>query len=228
MKALYLPEMTFSKNQVVEVKDEDHHHLVTVQRLNKNEKILLLNGSGVGFYGDVLEITKKVLRLEIIEEKISETKPRHSVLIFAPKKDALDLMIKSSVEMSVKEILIVRGDHSVERLPDESKIQKMIKQGIEQSNSFHHHRLELTSLGKIDFTLYKSVNILDLVGDGASGQNKEKENQLVVVGPEGGFSESERDFLRNIPGANYITLPTNILRSPTALIAGLGWLYGKN
>lgn len=228
MKALYLPDVSLVKGQVVEVRDEDYHHLVTVQRLNRNEKILFLNGSGVGFYANVLEISKKVLRVEVIEEKKSFTQPRHSVLILAPKKDALDLMVKSCVEMAVNEILIIRGDHSVERLPDESKIQKIIKQAIEQSNSFYHHQFRLTSLSGIDFAKYKSVNILDLIESKVLGQKSISDTELLVVGPEGGFSDKERDFFKTILHSSSIALPTNILRSPTALIAGLGWLYGKN
>lgn len=228
MKALYFSDMALKMHQVVEIRDENYHHLVIVQRLKKNEKILLLNGSGSGFCTQILEITKKAVKLEIIDEKQADISPQHSVLIFAPKKEALDLMIKSSVEMAVKEILIIRGEHSVERLPEDSKIQKMIKQAIEQSNSFFHHQFEMTSLEKIDFSHYKSVNILDLVSNKASKPMPPIGNQLIVVGPEGGFSESERAFLKKIPAVSYISFPTNILRSPTALIAGLGWLYGKN
>lgn len=228
MKSLYIPSAVFKIGQQIEVQDDDYHHLVVVSRIKKNEEVLLLNGSGEAFLSKIIDITKKNLKLEVSQVKTSQIRPRHSVMILIPKKESLDLMIKSCVELAVKEIILVRGDHSVERLPDDRKIAKMIKQAIEQSNSYYHHRLTQAHLKEFNFSLYSSVNILDLNGQEGKIKNEAGENELLLVGPEGGFSESEKSFFQTIHNAKYISFPTNILRAPTALIAGLGWLYAKN
>lgn len=228
MKALYIPETVLKIGQLLEIKDEDYHHLVVVSRMNKTEMLLLLNGSGTGYLARVLEITKKSLKVEIIESRVSSKHPRHSVMILIPKKDSLDLMIKACVELAVKEVILVRGDHSVERVPETKKLEKMVKQAIEQSNSFHDHNLKQANLREFNFSLFESVNILDLLAPEGKAKGEVGSSELLVVGPEGGFSDAERSFFQTIPNVKYISLETNILRAPTALIAGLGWLYAKN
>ena len=227
MKALFLPNLSFEIDQIVDVSGEDYHHIVIVQRIQKNEKILLLNGSGIGFLSSVLDITKKNLKLEVIEKINSQIINKHSVLILIPKKDALDQMIKSCIEMSVREIILVRGDHSVEKLPEMKKVEKIMKQAIEQSNSFFEHKLFITTLKDFDFNQYKSVNILDTIDSQPTSISNSALEELLVVGPEGGFSNHERELFKKIKGLRTISLSTNILRSPTAMIAGLGWLYAK-
>jgi 16S rRNA (uracil1498-N3)-methyltransferase len=228
MKALYVAETVLKIGQLLDIKDEDYHHLVVVSRMNKTEMLLLLNGSGTGYLARVLEITKKALKVEIVESRVSSNHPRHSVMILIPKKDSLDLMIKACVELAVKEVILVRGDHSVERVPETKKLEKMVKQAIEQSNSFHDHKLKQANLREFNFSLYESVNILDLLAPEGRAKGKVGSSELLVVGPEGGFSDAERSFFQTIPNVKYISLETNILRAPTALIAGLGWLYAKN
>ncbi len=228
MKSLYLPDSQLNLGLNIEISGDDYHHLAVVSRIKTTENVLLLNGSGVGFVSIVLEVTKKIIRLEIVELKKSSILPHLEVMILIPKKDSLDLMIKSCIELAVREIVLVRGEHSVEKLPEIEKIDKMIKQAIEQSNSFHAHIVKLANLKNFDFSLYSSVNILDIVTNGKTCEAGAGENSLLVVGPEGGFSSSERDFFKNLSNVKYITIKANILRSPTALIAGLGWLYAKN
>ena len=228
MKALYIPETVLNIGQLLEINDEDYHHLVIVSRMNKSEMLLVLNGSGTGYLARVLEITKRALKVEIVESRTSSSQPRHSVLMLIPKKDSLDLMIKACVELAVKEVILVRGDHSVERVPEARKLEKMVKQAIEQSNSFHAHHVKLANLREFNFSLFDSVNILDLVAPEGKAKREVGSSELLVVGPEGGFSDAERIFFQTIPNVNYISLQTNILRAPTALIAGLGWLYAKN
>lgn len=228
MKALYIPEAVLTIGQFLEIKDDDYHHLVVVSRINKSEALLLLNGSGTGYLARVSEITKKALRVEIVESQSRNNQPRYSVMILIPKKESLDLMIKACVELAVKEVILVRGDHSVEKIPETRKLEKMVKQAIEQSNSFYGLNLRQANLREFNFSLFDSVNILDLVAPEGKAKREVGSSELLVVGPEGGFSDPERSLFQTISKGKYISLETNILRAPTALIAGLGWLYAKN
>lgn len=228
MKALFLPQASLAIGSIVDIKDEDFHHLVVVCRIDSSESLLLLNGSGISYLAKVVEISKRSLRLEVLEAKPSSIQKKFSAMLLVPKKDALDLMIKSCVELAVHEIILVRGDHSVERIPEPVKLEKMVKQAIEQSNSPHTHSVRQVSLKEFDFQAYESVNILDVFCPLGKSPKPSGKMQLLVVGPEGGYSESERGFFQALPNANFISLPTNILRAPTALGAGLGWLYAQN
>ena len=49
---------------------------------------------------------------------------------------------------------------------------------------------------------------------------------LVVIGPEGGFSQEEETILGNDQKTTMINLPTPILRAPHALSAAVGFLLG--
>jgi RsmE family RNA methyltransferase len=46
--------------------------------------------------------------------------------------------------------------------------------------------------------------------------------KLLIVGPEGGFSPSESQWLHQIKNVRVLQLPTGILRTPTAVATGAG------
>jgi RsmE family RNA methyltransferase len=53
------------------------------------------------------------------------------------------------------------------------------------------------------------------------------DEKLLIVGPEGGFSPLEIEFLHQMPRIRILNLPTPILRTPTAVAAGAGIILGS-
>lgn len=75
------------------------------------------------------------------------------------------------------------------------------------------NELNFENYDKVIFLYEKSENkkkITDII-------NNENKNILCIIGPEGGFTENEAQFLKN-KGAVEITLGKRILRAETACI----------
>jgi 16S rRNA (uracil1498-N3)-methyltransferase len=225
MKSLYLPDTIFSVGQVLGVSDDDYHHLVRVFRIQSGEYILLLNGRGSSAKAHVNTIKKDILELTV--EFVHEQSYANNFIavILSPKKDALDLTIRSCVELCFRKIILVRGQHSSEKLPLFDKINKQLKQAIEQSNASFIPELQVDDLVNIDFKSFPKTIVLDNHQAKAKMDFSLNGDEALVVGPEGGFSSQEREFLASIESSFVLHLPTAILRAPTALVAGAGWLY---
>jgi 16S rRNA (uracil1498-N3)-methyltransferase len=228
MRALYL-ENTHSASNEIEIDGDDHHHLANVTRCQLGDEVLLLDGLGNKTHTKITTIAKKKLTLEKIKVEVVPYNLKFSVLILVPKKEALDLMLKSSVEMGVSKIFLCRGARSSDKLPEISKIQKIVKQAIEQSNLAWMPEIFITTFDEVDFGIFDQVNLLDVPALGAASSFcvNNSTNQLLVVGPEGGFSMEELKALQSVENLQKINFPAAILRSPTALVAGLGWLYAQ-
>ncbi|MBY0516232.1 MAG: 16S rRNA (uracil(1498)-N(3))-methyltransferase [Bacteriovoracaceae bacterium] len=209
--------------------DESFHHLTKVIRIKNNENVLLLNGIGLKAIACIQNITKKEIVLKVESVTTCERLSNVQALVFAPKKDALDLMLKSACELGIETVYLYRGEFSQERLPEERRIQAILQSAVEQSNNpWMPNVVILESIEKMDPQNFEKILLLDL-NESESSQFKInlKNKNLIVVGPEAGFSETERENMKKWGNAYFLNFPTPILRAPTALVAGLGWMYAR-
>jgi 16S rRNA (uracil1498-N3)-methyltransferase len=223
MRAIYYPDLSPSVDSLV-VENEKFHHLINVCRFKIEDKILLLSGHGEQFESTIIEVNKKNAVLKIHHyQYIQKEKIKRRALIAIPKKEALESMLRASTEMGMDEIYLIRSDFSVESLPSEQRILKVIIPALEQSNN--------PWLPKIYFI--KSWNDFNNWGENCyvlhSGnlqtnlKSYEISDFTVFVGPEGGWSEREVNLF-NDKKCNSIKFKTPIMRAPTALIYGMGYL----
>ncbi len=226
MRASYDPELSIQETYVIS--GDRFHHLAHVVRLDINDDLLLLNGLGLCVVTVVKLITKKEIHLEFVSQEMALQSLKYDVLIGIPKKDALDLCLKEATELGFRKILLVRTHYSQNRVPEKDRMDNLLISALEQSNSPYMPEVISVELNEIDWDQYEHVLLLD------SQTNKRQNNDqalsgksLLVIGPEGGFSESELDYLHALKQVEVQRLPTPILRSPTALAAGAGILLGR-
>jgi 16S rRNA (uracil1498-N3)-methyltransferase len=225
MRAIYIESQTFNDSELV-LQDDSFHHLVHVCRAKVGEKVLLLDGVGGLFFTRVDQINKKEIKL-ILEEEKRQNRSQNviKVLIGIPKKDALDLMLKMSVEMGVQEIILFRSEYSSEKLPSMDRIQKILIQALEQSNNPWLPQVsyleDLSDMSKADLDI--------IVMHPSDAVDKSKPSSpagfILAVGPEGGWSPHELAFFET-KKVEWLSLNTPILRAPTALAFGLGLTVG--
>lgn len=231
MRAVLLTGHVFKAGENLTVTGETHHHLANVIRLEKTEQVLLLNGVGGRAQASVLEITKKEIHFQLIEVGLDQRGDQLDVLLLIPKKEALESMLKAATEMGVGRIFLIKGQRSPEKLPEERRVQALLQSALEQSNN--PWLPEVTALGKMSEVTpgqYGEILMMDVASDESKAAQKVRiagQKTLLVVGPEGGYSPEERAMILSWPQTRIITLPTPILRAPTALIAGLGWCHAR-
>lgn len=231
MRAVLLTGHVFKTGLNLSVTGETHHHLANVVRLEKTEQVLLLNGVGGKAKAAVLEISKREIQFQLTEaDQVPRGEPL-DILILIPKKEALESMLKAATEMGVGRIFLVKGQRSPEKLPEERRVQALLQSALEQSNNpWMPEVIECNSISDARPDKYTEILMMDVLVDETKAAGKVRiagQKTLLLVGPEGGYSPEERAMILSWPQTRIITLPTPILRAPTALIAGLGWCHAR-
>jgi 16S rRNA (uracil1498-N3)-methyltransferase len=220
VRAAYLPEL--DSRETYELTGDIVHHLVSVVRVEKDEELLLLNGKGLQVKTVIIDVAKKSLRLKKISEVKSVTQFEFDLILVVPKKEALELSLKQAVELGFSRITLVRGQYSQTKVPEADRLQSLLVSALEQSNSAFLPEIMELKWEQILWNDYGTVLHLDSQTEKSAAARKLKGKTALVVGPEGGFSPEELTFLRNLPNAEALHLPTPILRTPTAVAAGAG------
>ncbi|OQC09556.1 MAG: Ribosomal RNA small subunit methyltransferase E [Tenericutes bacterium ADurb.Bin087] len=223
---------TFVNNAVV-LSEEDIFHLTKVLRLKKNETFEVVCGDNL--YLCTFENVNPFI-LNVLEKSVLplEPLPRLTLGYALPKGDKLELVIQKAVEIGVNDIILIDSERSIGQIPAArrdsrlARFNKIIKSAAMQSNRNYIPKI----IGPLSFK-----EVLDLKYDtkiiaheSARVPLKEVlqqdlgESLLILVGPEGGFSEAEVTLASN-NGFKVITFGDNILRSETAAIYALSVLH---
>lgn len=225
MRAAYLADLEIQDSYLLT--GDLLHHLVMVTRIEKNEELLLLNGKGLSIRTVVEEASKKTLRLKKLSESISQRDLVYDLAVGIPKKEALELSLKQAVELGFRRIFLVRGQYSQTKIPDRERVDAVLVSALEQSNCSFLPEVVEADWESLPWNDYGTVLLLDSQNEKSESTLKKSSVNLLVVGPEGGFSPDELRFLRMRPGVESILLPTPILRTPTAVAAGAGLLLQR-
>jgi 16S rRNA (uracil1498-N3)-methyltransferase len=140
------------------------------------------------------------------------------------KRDAFETALRQATELGVAIIQPVRTDFVVKTDFNAERAQAIIVEAAEQCE-----RLTLPTLLPVmnlkqavenQGTLYWAAE-RELA---AAWPQVPKSSAAVLVGPEGGFSVAEKNWLKQQPQVHPVSLGHNILRADTAVVAVLSQL----
>jgi 16S rRNA (uracil1498-N3)-methyltransferase len=226
MRALYQKDLSIQDSYLI--KGDAAHHLANVVRVEMDEEILLLNGAGLTVKTKVSSLSKKEINLKGIENSTVIQNINMDLALGIPKKEALELSLKQAVELGFRKIYLIRSEYSQTRLPEMERLESLIISAIEQSNSAFMPEICPVSWDKIPVSDYGEILMMDSQSESQNdNMTKNTDPKLLIVGPEGGFSKEERDFLHKLANIRILNLPTPILRTPTAVSAGAGIILGS-
>ena len=229
MKAIYfdLEIQSFDSSEII-IKDDKFHHLVNVMRIKQDEDVLIItNTQGQALQTKVSEIRKKELLLKV-ESKIEKNKTYTIDLAFGvPKKDALVEILKAATEIGINKIFPIQTDYSWSKYEYSDRYKKIITTAVEQSNNlfypdYYEGKLKLNSIA---FSEYDSVIYFSSNSEMGVSEIKPKGKVLMIIGPEGGLSPDEENFLKDHAQITNIDVP--ILRAKTAVGFCLGIIMSK-
>jgi 16S rRNA (uracil1498-N3)-methyltransferase len=223
MRAVHLPDLHIQDKY--QLQGDPLHHLLSVVRIEAKEKLLLLSGQGLVVETQVESISKKQIELKFLSQKKVERGYQFDLALGMPKREALELCLREATELGLRKVYLVRSDFSQMRFPDEARVKSILASALEQSNAPYLPEVYMTDWKNIQWEEYGEIVLLDSKAKESSGfLRSSRPEKLLVVGPEGGFSPEEVEFLHALPTAKVVNLPTPILRSPTAVAAGAGLL----
>lgn len=218
----------FNNNQI-EPSKKTLHQLTKVLRIKKDEDFIIIQNNKeylCNLINQKINL-KKELQTRII------SKQAELILIQAiPKNKKLSVILQKSTEIGIDKIYLWKTIYSNNLFSDiikkNDRFKEILKEAAEQSNRIKIPELfYLKSLDKIRFNkndlllfFYEKANpIIDNIKNYLNNLKKFK-RIFIFIGPEGGFSESEVDFLK-LKGAKIVSLGENILRTETAAIVAL-------
>lgn len=224
MRAHWVRDLEILEEYIL--REEDLHHLVNVVRIEKNEPLLLINGKGLTIETEVFAISKREL---ILKRKSHELKSRaysFDLALGMPKREALELCLKEATELGFRNIYLIKSDFSQMRFPENDRMEKILVSALEQSNAPFLPQIICTNWSSLPWNQYQRLLLLDSQTKKVTLKSsfQTEGEQLLIVGPEGGFSEEEKVYLHSLSNVEVVNLPTPILRSPTAVATGAGIL----
>ena len=205
--------------------EKQSHYTKNVMRLKAGDKISLFNSQDGEWDVKILDQGKIFTEFKV--EKLSRplSNEKNIWLAFSPiKKVPQDLMIQKTTELGIQKFIPLLCERSVVREINIKRTEKIITEACEQSNRITVPKIQ--ELQMLDEFIKKFPDNGKIVFCDINSQSKDLYNKLsnknpicILIGPEGDFSEEERQFIINNKNVISITLAKNILRTETAAIA---------
>ncbi|SDW15312.1 16S rRNA (uracil1498-N3)-methyltransferase [Marininema mesophilum] len=223
---------------------DDVHHIKNVMRLEVEGIILCCDGVGTDYRVMIEQISGKEIRCRILESFSSTGEPERVEVTIAfslPKGDKVDWVLQKGTELGASAFLPFTSARTVVKL-DEKKAgkrrdrwQRIVKEAAEQSRRGRIptvHSLMNWRQCLAQFSSYDQILFAYERGGKALYQlltGRKARSILVIVGPEGGFTEDEATEVVS-EGAELLHLGPRILRAetaPLAAIACIHYTYGE-
>lgn len=214
---------------------DDAHHAIKVLRLKLGEVIKISDGVKKWVSGSIIEISKKELTISISERGDFEEKKPELVLVQAVTKSERNKeMLELAIEAGVDRIIPWQAERSISKWQSESaqKWEIGIKEACKQARQVRLPKLMpmLTTAGVVQL-LSKDARIIVFH---ESASEKFAQLQLpeslasiyLVIGPEGGISQSELSIFEN-GGSKIVRLGETVLRSAHAGFAAISAVQTK-
>ena len=211
--------------QSVPLSREQSHYLFGVMRKGTGEVVELFNGRHGEWLAQVVEAGKRSGMLLCKSHSKPLMLPADLWLMFAPiKKARTDFIVEKATEMGVGQIVPVYTDFTNSERVRQDRLQNHAVEAAEQcGGTYVPPVLELQKLSVLlDAWDDRQIMFCD---EACMGQSILLSQQpgpwAILIGPEGGFSSSERILLNAMPQAQGVSLGPRILRADTAVVAAL-------
>ena len=218
------PEMVLSPAQT--------HYLLNVLRLSEGSRLLVFDGQNGEWRAEITRAKKSGCSIRLIEKVRQQTAAQDIHYAFAPlKQGRLDYMVQKAVEMGASLLQPVMTAHTaVSRL----NVERMKANAIEAAEQCGILALpEIKDPVKLETLLrtYEKDRTIVFCDERAETSSplealeKLKGRKVIaLIGPEGGFSASEREDLLSKKFVCPISLGPRVMRADTAAVAVLALL----
>lgn len=184
----------------------DGEWLASLDELNKNKSLIKLN------------------------RQLLEQKPSPDIWVMASpvKKEAFDLMIEKACELGAAKFIPVTCERTVVHKMNQERLQAIAIEAAEQSERLDVMTVEsLSSLKQaLNSDKYKRniifcIERAEVSSLATVAQKQAHAPAMLLIGPEGGFSSQEIDFINNCKDVYPVSLGPQVLKAETAMIAAL-------
>ncbi len=200
------------------------HYLTKVMRIKESEVFSIFNQNGE-WEAKILKISKGNVEFKTIKQLRKKESLRELWLAFSPiKSNYQNFMIQKATELGVSKFLPIIFDRTIVRKINKVRLEKIVTEACEQSN-----RIGVPSIEEAqNLKSFLNSNSMNLIFTDLNSDNKKIEKTkfsdepiCIIIGPEGDFSEHERQEILSFNGVQALKINDNILRSETAVISAI-------
>ena len=213
-----------SANLTDKLDKSQSHYLVKVMRIKKNEVFSLFNKEGE-WEAKILEISKNIVEFKTIKQLRQKKNIKELWLAFSPiKSNYQNFMIQKATELGVTKFLPIIFNRTIVRKINKERLEKVVIEASEQSNRLNVPLIEKAQ----NLKNFLKLNSMDLIFTDLNSDNKKIDKSkltnkpiCIIIGPEGDFSETEREEILSFKNVQALKINENILRSETAVISAI-------
>ena len=218
---------TLGEAQSVPLNKDQAHYIFSVMRKSIGETILIFDGNNGEWEASIEEISKKSGVLFCIKQTKPQIMPPDLWLFFSPlKKVRTDFIVEKATELGVAKIIPVQTEHTNADRVKLSRLSAHAIEAAEQCGGTYIPKIEeLQKINEVleNFPPDRRLLFCDekLQASEVNLENLKKGKWAILVGPEGGFSEIERNYLKGLKFTLSISLGPRILRADTAAVTAI-------
>ena len=200
------------------------HYLTKVMRIKEGGVFSVFNKDGE-WQAKILSISKSIVKFKTINQIRQKENVKELWLAFSPiKSNYQNFMIQKATELGITKFFPIIFHRTVVRKINSDRLKKVVIEASEQSNRLNVPIIEETQ----NLKSFLNSNVMNLIFTDLNSSNKKIDKSLltdkptcIIVGPEGDFSESEREQILSFKGVQALKINENILRSETAVISAI-------
>ncbi len=213
--------------QDIQLSEEESKHLCLVLRKKVGDAVLVINGHGSRYFASIKVIHPKA---SIVQLNEVETEERHNpieitlAVSLTKSSDRFEWFVEKAVELGVSKIIPMTTERTLKTKLSEQRLEKILLAALKQSGRVWKPFLApVTSFNEvIESSKETSKFIAFCEGDNRGNlfQSSIRGSSILLIGPEGDFSEKE--VSKSIKfGYQPISLGKTRLRVETAALLGL-------
>ena len=235
----------------ITISGEDVRHIRAVLRMKTGDELLLCDGRGTEYTAKITGMDPSAINAEITSRSIKDIQyPRVTLGQGLPKSDKMDWIVQKATELGVAGIVPLATERTIVKIRDEEKRiarwRKICREAamqssrpdipmVEEIRTFTDFLRTLPAPSVCECSRERRANpeprtLLLLPWEEGTEpiknilrQNTNAQNIIVLIGPEGGFSNAEAELATG-RGFHAVSLGPNILRTETAAVAALSMI----
>jgi 16S rRNA (uracil1498-N3)-methyltransferase len=223
----------------LELRTGQLHYLKNVMRLEVGAKFSLFNGKDGEFLGQILNLKKRSMLVDIKDQVRMQIPDPDIWLLFSPiKRSGINFIVEKATELGVAKLLPVITDYTNTDRVNTDRLNAIAVEAAEQCQRLTVPNITVPQVLTEVLDKWNPARRLlvmdetlaiggDIKGEAAKMLSLRSKQQnipcdAILIGPEGGFSPSELAKLSKLAFVKKITLGRRLLRAETAATVALG------
>ena len=216
-------------DSVITLDEFESRHLIQTLKKKPGDTIAVTDGQGNVYQASIKQSGKKVPLQITAQQNIARDDWHMALAVGFIRPNRLDTLIEKCTELGVDQFMLFRSRYSNYASLNSERYIKIMRQAIKQSQRYYLPELQIisdleqlfTRSSRFDHKLIAlSARAPALLGRIQTWDASLKKSILMVVGPEGGFSDEEVDAFIN-HGFETVALAASRLRTETAAMSSI-------